>query len=53
MKALVVDTFTATGAAQVTDIADPPRGNDVLIEVRAAGLGFPDALIAQLRAGIR
>ena len=53
MRALVIDTFTETATARVADAADPAPGDGVLIEVHAAGLGFPDALIAQGRYQVK
>ena len=47
MKALIVAAFDDPAAIQVRDIEVPDNSNGVLIDVQAAGLGFPDALIAR------
>lgn len=48
MKAIVIDEFKAPDAVAVGNLADPSVGdNDVLIEVRAAAVNFPDVLVVQ------
>ncbi|MGB7365086.1 MAG: NADPH:quinone oxidoreductase family protein, partial [Rhodococcus sp. (in: high G+C Gram-positive bacteria)] len=43
MRAVQVTTLDGPGALTVTDI-DEPSGDGVVIDVRAAGVAFPDAL---------
>ncbi len=48
MKALVCRTLTGLDDLRVEEIASPTLGaNDVLIDVRAAGVNFPDVLLVQ------
>ena len=47
MEASIVTAFDDPAAIQVRDIEVPDNSDDVVIDVRAAGLGFPDVLIAR------
>lgn len=48
MKALVCDTFGSVDDAVYRDVAEPVAGPDeVLIDVKAAGVGFYDVLFAE------
>jgi NADPH2:quinone reductase len=53
MRALVVSSFDSPEDIAVVDTTDPDPDGKVIIEVLAAGLGFPDALIAQGRYQVR
>ncbi|MGB3770692.1 MAG: NADPH:quinone oxidoreductase family protein [Rhodococcus sp. (in: high G+C Gram-positive bacteria)] len=46
MRAVQVTTLDGPGALTVTDI-DEPSGDGVVIDVRAAGVAFPDALLSR------
>lgn len=48
MKALLCKAFGPAETLALEDIDSPrPKGNDVLIEVHAAGVNFPDSLIIE------
>src|SRR5712691_7659913 len=48
MRALVVHEFGPLHSHQVEELADPKIGErDVLIDVKAVGLNFPDTLMLQ------
>src|SRR5437868_7124127 len=48
MKAIVIQEFSAPEAVTVGDLPDPQVGaTDVLIEVRAAAVNYPDVLVVQ------
>lgn len=48
MKAIVIQEFNAPDAVTIGDLPDPQVGaNDVLIEVRAAAVNYPDVLVVQ------
>ncbi|TBU72349.1 NADPH:quinone oxidoreductase [Pseudomonas daroniae] len=48
MKALLCKAFGPDGTLVLEDIDSPyPKGNEVLIEVQAAGVNFPDTLIIE------
>jgi len=48
MKALLCRELTGIGALRVEDVEAPaPRANEVLIDVKAAGVNFPDVLLVQ------
>lgn len=54
MKALVCDRFGSVDEAVYREIAEPiPGPDDVLIDVRAAGVGFYDVLFAEGKYQIR
>jgi len=44
MRAIQIARLDGPSAAKLTDIAEPDAGGDVVIEVHAAGVAFPDAL---------
>lgn len=46
MRALVLHSFAGPDGLDVAELPDPQVGDGVLIDVAAAGLGFPDVLIA-------
>ncbi len=46
MKVLVLNQFGASDSLKVEELAAPmPRAGEVLIDVRAAGVNFPDLLV--------
>lgn len=48
MKAIVIQEFNAPDAVTVGDLPDPQVGDgDVLVEVRAAAVNYPDVLVVQ------
>ncbi len=47
MRALQIATLDGPQAAQVVEIDEPAGGDDVLIDVHAAGVAFPDALLTR------
>ena len=48
MKALLCKAFGPAGTLVLEDVDSPcPKGNEVLIEVQAAGVNFPDTLIIE------
>lgn len=48
MKAIVIEEFNAPESATVGDLPEPNAGdNEVLVEVRAAAVNFPDVLVVQ------
>jgi NADPH2:quinone reductase len=47
VRALQVTALEGPDAVQVADVPEPQAGEDVLIEVRAAGVSFPDVLQAR------
>ena len=48
MKALLCKAFGPASSLQLEDIPSPtPKANEVLLEVHAAGVNFPDTLIIQ------
>jgi NADPH2:quinone reductase len=53
MRALLVNRFNSLDEVAVADVADPDHVGHVVIDVKAAGLGFPDGLISQGRYQIR
>lgn len=54
MRALQVTTLDGPSAVQVVDVPEPePRSHEVLIEVRAAGLCYPDSLLTRGRYQIK
>jgi len=45
MRAHLVHALAAPDALELTEIADPPEsGEDVVIDVHAAGVSFPELL---------
>ena len=45
MRAVQITSLDGPSAVTVADVPDPVRGDDqVLVEVRAAGVSFPDLL---------
>ncbi len=54
MRAIQVVELSGPGAVEVVDIAEPtPTGEQVLIEVHAAGVAFPDVLLSHGRYQIK
>jgi NADPH2:quinone reductase len=53
MRALVLPSLGDLDALDVGDVPPPEAGGRVLVEVAAAGLGFPDVLVAQGRYQIQ
>lgn len=48
MKAVVCNQFAPIDALEITEIPDPtPKEYEVLIDVKAAGVNFPDTLLVQ------
>jgi NADPH2:quinone reductase len=48
VRAVQVTRTDGPGAVQIGEVADPVRGDDqVLVEVRAAGVNFPDLLLTK------
>ena len=47
MKALRVLELTGPAGVRVVEVADPDPDGEVLVEVRAAGISFPDLLRSQ------
>src|SRR5689334_1132766 len=48
MKALLCRELTGIGALHVEDVEAPtPRASEVLVDVKAAGVNFPDVLLVQ------
>lgn len=48
MKAIVIEEFGTPESTSIGELPDPrPGDNDVLIEVRAAAVNFPDVLVVQ------
>jgi len=47
MKALVQTELTGPQALEVREVPPPKTGDDLLIEVAAAGVGFPDVLMSK------
>lgn len=50
MKAVIVNTFGAVEGLKIVDLPDPvPGPGEVLVEVVAAGVNYPDLLVAEGR----
>ncbi|TFV57827.1 NADPH:quinone oxidoreductase family protein [Mycobacterium sp. PS03-16] len=47
MRAIQIAQLDGPGAAQVVDVAEPDGDGQVLIDVHAAGVAFPDALLTR------
>ena len=48
MKAIVCEQFDSLDKLEYTEVADPkPQPEEVLVNVEAAGVNFPDALVVQ------
>src|SRR5215469_5146700 len=48
MRAVQVTRTDGPGAVEVGDVPDPVRGDEqILVEVRAAGVNFPDLLLTK------
>ncbi|VUD52447.1 Quinone oxidoreductase 1 [Thalassocella blandensis] len=48
MKAIVCENYGALKELQYKDVDDPQvQDNDVLVQIKAAGINFPDALVVQ------
>lgn len=45
MRALQLETYDGPEALRVTEVPEPAAGDDVVIDVRAIGINFPDYLI--------
>jgi NADPH2:quinone reductase len=53
MRAVRVISLDGPGALEVADIPEPAAGNRVIVEVHAAGVGFPDLLMTRGRYQFR
>ena len=47
MKAVVVHELTGPDGVIVSDVPEPDAGDDVLVEVRAAGISYPDVMMSR------
>lgn len=47
MRAVRVTALDGPGAIELADIEEPPAGDGVVIDVHAAGVAFPDALLTR------
>src|SRR5215210_2432904 len=47
MKALVLQTLTGGDGLTISEVPAPSGKDDVIIEVHAAGIGFPDLLMTK------
>ena len=48
MKAIVCENFASLDQLKYTEVPDPvPKARDLLIDIKAAGINFPDALLVQ------
>ena len=48
MRAVKVTRTDGPGAVEVSEVPDPVRGDEqILVEVRAAGVNFPDLLLTK------
>ena len=53
MRALTLTAFTGPGGLELADVPEPDAGDDILIDVRAAGVCFPDLLLSQDRYQVK
>src|SRR5205823_10206844 len=49
MRALVLRSFDGPQGLELAEVPDPPRSEDVLLDVKAVGINFPDLLATQGR----
>jgi NADPH:quinone reductase len=47
MRAVQVKELNGPDGLELTDIAEPEAGDDLLVEVRAAGISYPDLLLSR------